>query len=251
MKTDIPVIGLNEPYLTPGGHITQNWANSSTSYASGRHNGTDIGFVWGQPDPFVTSMYPGEVTFAHFDPNGDQGYGQYVRVWTPIEDYIKLRPDTEAEYKQLGVGFVEFLYAHFGWLNYEPGGELDGILVKVGQRVERGTPLGTMGSTGKSTGRHTHIGKKLYTANRMLIDPGYGWTKHVDPTDDIFLIEPQMSNALILKDENSLLLVLALPITNEEALKSYGMNFGIDVPLKADGHVDFDKLNKNGTFKKN
>jgi hypothetical protein len=65
----------------------------------------------------------------------------------------------------------------------------------------------------------------------------------------IVLTVNNMSNVKILKDENSPLLVIALPITNQEALKSLGMNFGITIPLHADGSVDFDKLHKDGTFK--
>ena len=82
------------------------------------HSGVDFGGPWGSS---VASTAPGVVVWA-----GDRGgYGNMVEI-----DH--------------GYGF------------HTRYGHLSSILVRVGARVEKGTPIGKLGSTGRSTGPHVH-----------------------------------------------------------------------------------------------
>jgi murein DD-endopeptidase MepM/ murein hydrolase activator NlpD len=84
------------------------------------HNGIDFGGTPGAP---VSAVLPGVVKSA-----GAKGqYGNMVEV----------------EHKDGSISY----YAH-----------LDGISVKPGDKIDQGTPIGTLGSTGKSTGTHVEFG---------------------------------------------------------------------------------------------
>jgi murein DD-endopeptidase MepM/ murein hydrolase activator NlpD len=84
------------------------------------HNGIDFGGTPGAP---VSAVLPGVVKSA-----GAKGqYGNMVEV----------------EHKDGSISY----YAH-----------LDGINVKPGDKIDQGTPIGTLGSTGKSTGAHVEFG---------------------------------------------------------------------------------------------
>jgi murein DD-endopeptidase MepM/ murein hydrolase activator NlpD len=82
------------------------------------HSGVDFAGPWGS---LVSATAPGIVVFA----GQRNGYGNIVEV-----DH--------------GYGF-HTRYAH-----------LSSILVRVGSRVEKGSPVGKLGSTGRSTGPHVH-----------------------------------------------------------------------------------------------
>jgi len=84
------------------------------------HNGIDFGGTPGAP---VSAVLPGVVKSA----GAKGGYGNMVEV----------------EHKDGSVSY----YAH-----------LDGINVKPGDKIDQGTPIGTLGSTGKSTGTHVEFG---------------------------------------------------------------------------------------------
>ncbi len=82
------------------------------------HDGADFGAYWGAP---VQSTAPGKVSFAGVK----SGYGRVVEI-----DH--------------GLGF-KTRYAH-----------LNSITVKAGTDIAIGQKVGTMGSTGRSTGPHLH-----------------------------------------------------------------------------------------------
>ena len=92
------------------------------------HNGTDI---WAPAEPcWIEAPYDGVVTEAKKSTAAGGGFGNFVMIAHKIngEQYTTL-------------------FAHMQ----------DGsIKVKVGQKIEAGTPLGKMGSTGMSTGKHLH-----------------------------------------------------------------------------------------------
>jgi murein DD-endopeptidase MepM/ murein hydrolase activator NlpD len=92
------------------------------------HNGTDI---WAPAEPcWIEAPYDGVVTEAKKSTAAGGGFGNYVMIAHKIngEQYTTL-------------------YAHM--LD-------DSIKVSVGQKIEAGTPIGKMGSTGMSTGKHLH-----------------------------------------------------------------------------------------------
>jgi murein DD-endopeptidase MepM/ murein hydrolase activator NlpD len=84
----------------------------------GFHPGLDFGGPWGST---VAATAPGTVVFA----GGRGGYGNMVEI-----DH--------------GYG-LRTRYGH-----------LSSLLVRAGSRVEKGTPVGKLGSTGRSTGPHVH-----------------------------------------------------------------------------------------------
>jgi murein DD-endopeptidase MepM/ murein hydrolase activator NlpD len=92
------------------------------------HNGSDI---WSPHEPcWIEAPYDGVVTEAKKSTAAGGGFGNYVMISHKIngEQYTTL-------------------FAHM--LD-------DSIKVSVGQKIEAGTPLGKMGSTGMSTGKHLH-----------------------------------------------------------------------------------------------
>jgi murein DD-endopeptidase MepM/ murein hydrolase activator NlpD len=101
------------------------------------HNGTDI---WSPHEPcWIEAPYDGTVLEAKKSTAAGGGYGNYVILSHKIngENYVTV-------------------YAHMQ----------DGTLkVTPGQKITAGTPLGKMGTTGMSTGKHLHWelqkGKKL------------------------------------------------------------------------------------------
>jgi murein DD-endopeptidase MepM/ murein hydrolase activator NlpD len=95
------------------------------------HNGIDFAGKAGAP---VFAVLPGVVKSA----GAKGGYGNMVEV----------------EHKDGSISY----YAH-----------LDGINVKPGDKIDQGTPIGTIGSTGKSTGAHVEFGVR--NANGRPIDP--------------------------------------------------------------------------------
>jgi murein DD-endopeptidase MepM/ murein hydrolase activator NlpD len=92
------------------------------------HNGTDI---WSPHEPcWIEAPYAGTVLEAKKSTAAGGGFGNFVKIRHKID----------------GVWYTT-LYAHLA----------DGSLkVKAGQKITAGTPLGKMGSTGMSTGKHLH-----------------------------------------------------------------------------------------------
>ena len=96
--------------------------------AARHHNGTDI---WSPHEPcWIEAAYDGVITEAKKSTAAGGGFGNFVMIAHKIngEQYTTL-------------------YAHM---------QDNSIKVKVGQKVEAGTPIGKMGTTGMSTGKHLH-----------------------------------------------------------------------------------------------
>lgn len=129
------------------------------------HGGVDYAAPIGTPIP---SQSGGRVSFASYGFNG--GFGNLVKV------------------KQ---GIHEHFYAH-----------MSRIMARVGQSVSKGTILGLVGNTGRSTGPHVHyeVRKNGIRINPLSIGKGFatgglikssglyplaegGWPEYVIPTD--------------------------------------------------------------------
>jgi murein DD-endopeptidase MepM/ murein hydrolase activator NlpD len=92
------------------------------------HNGTDI---WSPNEPcWIEAPFDGVVVEARKSTAAGGGFGNFVRLQHKIN----------GEY-------YTTTYAHM--LD-------DSVKVKPGQKIEAGTPMGKMGSTGMSTGNHLH-----------------------------------------------------------------------------------------------
>ena len=101
----------------------QEWTGTTRSSHSPSSKAVD----WNRPDDLddqVVAAAPGEVSVAV--PNGTSGYGNWVRI---------THQNGESS-----------LYAH-----------LKTVAVSVGQVVDQGTLVGTLGSTGNSSGPHLHF----------------------------------------------------------------------------------------------
>lgn len=90
------------------------------------HNGADIGGGCGQP---IVAIRSGVVTRAERS-GSNGGAGHYVRI----------------DHGRVGRAALETAYLH-----------MDDVAVTVGQRVDTGQRLGTVGSTGLSTACHLHL----------------------------------------------------------------------------------------------
>ena len=101
--------------------VTCEYGRKGTAWASGMHQGIDL---VGITNKKVYAICPGVVERAGYDKGG---FGNYVRI---KEDGTENR----------------IYLAH-----------LEKIYVKVGQKVSYTTVIGLMGSTGNSTGPHTHV----------------------------------------------------------------------------------------------
>ena len=93
------------------------------------HNGTDI-FGLGKGPFYIESFYDGKVLKAAVSTAPGGGFGHHVVVQHKI-----------------GKDYYTSLYAHL-----KPGS----MKVKAGQKIEAGTVLGIMGTSGMSTGVHLH-----------------------------------------------------------------------------------------------
>jgi len=92
------------------------------------HNGTDI---WSKHEPcWVEAPYDGTVVEAKKSTAAGGGFGNFVRLLHKINGE-----------------WYTTTYAHM---------QDNTVKVKKGQKIEAGTPLGKMGSTGMSTGKHLH-----------------------------------------------------------------------------------------------
>lgn len=118
------------------------------------HNGTDI---WSAHEPcWIEAPYDAKVVFAgpskSKNPDGSVGgFGYYVQLLMKIDG--------------------KFYVSNFAHM------QKGSIKVKTGQKIEAGTPLGKMGTTGMSTGKHLHwelqLGKKYAWNNvgKNFIEP--------------------------------------------------------------------------------
>lgn len=120
--------------------ITCEYGRKGNLWAAGIHGGIDM---VGITSTKVYSICSGTVVYAGWESaaNHKKGFGKYVKIQSTTGEFVYL--------------------AH-----------LDKVLVSVGTKVSPTTVVGIMGSTGNSTGPHTHVeirrnGVKINAANYM------------------------------------------------------------------------------------
>lgn len=106
---------------------------SDSFYGKNGHRGTD--FIGGEYDygTNIHALGPGIVIGAANDDKWNQGYGNYVRILHETEENGE-------------IVYIESIYEHLAEVNVQPGDVIDGS-----------EPIGTMGSTGNSSGVHLHM----------------------------------------------------------------------------------------------
>ena len=115
--------------------VTSPRGNRTLMGKSEYHGGMDL---VGVDDKTVYAIADGVVDAVPYEANG---FGYYVR---------QLLPDGRRIY-----------YGHMA---------KGSIVVKAGQKVKAGDKLGTMGSTGRSTGAHTHIELRVKGTSKTSLD---------------------------------------------------------------------------------
>ena len=116
--------------------VTCEYNRKGNLWSSGYHKGIDL--VCNNTNIYCTC--DGVVKTVAFDKGG---WGQYVRVEENTTKNIHI-------------------FCHL---------VTDSVKVKVGQKVSRSTILGTMGTTGNSTGAHLHFQIEKSNSDRTVIDP--------------------------------------------------------------------------------
>lgn len=108
-------------------NITAYFKQSGSLWKDGYHKGIDI--TSGNKN--IYSVCDGEVAVVGWDADG---WGRYVSI------------------KPKGFDRIRFIFAHL---------VKDSVKVKAGQAVSRTSIIGTMGTTGHSTGTHLHIEMRI------------------------------------------------------------------------------------------
>jgi len=121
--------------------ITYPYGVKDDAYFSGVHQGLDMG---NSTNPNVYSINTGIVSYAGWENinNQKQGFGLYVSV----------------KFDVTNTGYKKVYYAHLNKVN-----------VSIGEKVSNVTILGVMGSTGNSTGPHTHVEIREYSNDGTLL----------------------------------------------------------------------------------
>lgn len=126
-KTQFPIDGAQGKTWKVSSKM--GWRMHPVKKEKKHHNGTDI-FGLGKGTTYIESFHDGKVLKATVSTAPGGGFGHYVVVLHKI-----------------GKDYYTSLYAHL-----KPGS----IKVKPGQKIEAGTVLGVMGTSGMSTGIHLH-----------------------------------------------------------------------------------------------
>lgn len=131
-KSQFPIDGVPGKDWKVTSHM--GWRVHPVKKERKHHNGTDI--VGKGSKTFIESCFDGKVTYAgpskSKGANGEPGgFGYYVKITSQVNGQ-----------------WISHLYAHL---------QKGSIQVKTGQKVEAGTVLGVMGTSGMSTGVHLHL----------------------------------------------------------------------------------------------
>jgi murein DD-endopeptidase MepM/ murein hydrolase activator NlpD len=121
------------------------------------------GKAWKITSPFGWRVHPIEKIKKHH--NGDDIWGPHPKIWIEAWHDGKVLYAGPSKLKKAdgslgGIGYYTDILSKINgkWYVTRSGHMEEGTLkVKTGQKVEAGTPLGIMGNTGASAGRHLHF----------------------------------------------------------------------------------------------
>ena len=186
-------------------NITQIYGNKSSMYKSGVHQGIDmVG-----KNPSVYSINVGTVVYAGWENAGNpkQGFGKYVAV----------------KFDVTPTGYKKVYYGHLSSIN-----------VKVGQTVSNATILGIMGSTGYSTGNHTHLEIREYNSAGTLL-------RIINPANYMGI-----PNAVGLYDSVNYRTPVSVQATSKYSAGSYKVTSSAGVNVRAGAGTNYTKITAIG-----
>jgi hypothetical protein len=155
------------------------------------HNGTDI-FGLGKGPTYIESFYDGKVLKATVSTAPGGGFGHYVVVLHKI-----------------GKDYYTSLYAHL-----KPGS----IKVKAGQKIEAGTVLGVMGTSGMSTGIHLHWEIWKGKSHGWSAD-GKGFVEPIAFVDALIKMEAAKGFANVATPEDAPAEIIKVDVVEKPAVK--------------------------------
>jgi hypothetical protein len=196
-------------------NVTYPYGVVDNKYASGKHDGIDLS---GLVNPNVYSICYGTVSYAGWENinNKNQGFGMYVSIKFDINN----------------TGYKKVFLAHLKTIN-----------VLVGQIVAPKNIIGVMGSTGMSTGPHTHVEIREYDLNNNLI-------KKLNPAN--FMGIPNVigsydsTNYRTIIDENTSVYILGKYKVNSASGVNVRTGPGTDYRIKSLNELSADAKSKGG-----
>ena len=179
-----------------------------------------IGKAWKITSPYGWRVHPIEKIKKHH--NGDDIWGPHPKIW--IEAWhdgtvVYAGPSKlkKADGSLGGIGYYVDIRSKINgkWYVTRSGHMEEGSLkVKTGQKVEAGTPLGIMGNTGASAGRHLHF--EIVEGKRHVWDlKGKGFVSPIAFVKSVIQQEKLVAAGKLPSSETAP--VTEAPINHEEA----------------------------------
>lgn len=187
------------------------------------HDGIDIAAPKGTPVHAPHNGYIVECVAK------DTGYGLRVQLYFEDTDYNWL-----------------VINGHFDRANFE---EIAYDLNNRQHPVKEGDIIGWVNSTGFSTGNHDHLGVRQLNKNNQILNYNngtFGWINPMPYMKDQNVMET--TSVKIYKDNRTspATIIVGNPVDQEANLKWYASQNGKELPLKADGSIDFSLLQYDG-----
>lgn len=159
----------------------------------------------------------------------DTGYGLRVVIFHEDKDFNWLT-----------------IYGHFS------DTELNDIIYNINNRaypVKEGQKIGEVGTTGFSTGNHLHFGLRQLNKNNQILNYNngtFGWIDSLPYWKDPSVMETKPVK--IYKDNRTVpaTIIVGNGVDQEANLKWICSQNGKELPLKADGSVDYSLLQYDG-----
>lgn len=231
MKLRYPIDNIRKfPPIAPNGseiYISQLYGQNPQVYQQfgmTGHDGTfDIAAPKGTP---VKAAHDGYIVEAM---SKDTGYGLRIQIWYEDGDYNWLN-----------------IYGHFDKINFPE------VVYNLNERkypVKEGDVIGYVDSTGFSTGHHLHFGVRQLNKQNQILNYNngtFGWINAIGYMKDPSVMETKPVK--IYKDNRTspATIIVGNPVDQEANLKWICSQNGKELPLKADGSIDFSRLTYDG-----